>query len=136
MTLSLLTTAEIAKEKVNLPLLTIEAAEELQRLKKHKETGLEKTKELSALIKEKFNKRLDYSLIFRDAYSSTYLKHIPSLFNINSKKYIELISNKLEFSPDLESKELDGLIKFCVKLSDYASMYKERIEVFKGRCFG
>jgi hypothetical protein len=62
--------------KVDLPLLAIDAAEELEKLKRNKPTNLNKVKKLSSLIKSDFNWRLDYQVIFRDSYFSTYNEKI------------------------------------------------------------
>ena len=106
---------------MNLSLLSIEAAEELARLNKKLPTSLEKTKELSENLKE-FFWRLDYQLIFSNAYNETYSK-LP-----HGK--IHEITNKLKNPP---KKELKKLTEFCVNLSDYAQAYQEQFS--PGPCF-
>lgn len=112
--------------KPNLPLLAIESAEDLARLKKNIKTDLKHAKELSELL-EKNSWRLDYSIIFTEAYFNAYNKNISSE---NPKKYYEEIYKKLN-SPSKLGKKLEGLINFCVKLSDSAALYKEEIERLK-----
>ena len=107
-------------------MLTIEAAEELQRLNKNINTNLKFAKELSELLQEEFTWRLDYSLIFSKAYFQTYSTE-SQLSIENSKQYLETISKNLEYPSALEHGELEKLIDFCVKLSDYAAIQEQEI---------
>ena len=105
---------------IELPLLAIGAAEELERLRRNKSTNLNQTKKLSSIIKKDFTWRLDYSVIFSNAYFSTYNEKIPKLEEKNSTNYINDISNKLIDPSNLKEKELGELRDFCVNLSDHA----------------
>ena len=123
-------------ERTYLPLLSIEAAEELQRLKLRKGTGLKNTKELSKLVKNEFPKRLDYKELFSKAYSSVYYQKDPELLNKDPEQYIKEISNKLDSPLKLEFKEFEKIVRFCAKLSDYSSIHEEEIRILKqGGCF-
>jgi hypothetical protein len=125
---------EIIRKK-NLPLLSIEAAEELQRLKLKKETNLEHAKELSTLIKKDFIERVDYSEIFSRAYFATYSSDLPSSLD-KRIPYVEEISKKLETPSNLKYKELEKLVDFCVNLSNYSAFHEEDIRILKsGGCF-
>jgi hypothetical protein len=120
-------------EKIDLSSLSIWAAEELQRLRLKENTHLSNTIELSTFIKREFAKRLDYSLIFSNAYFSTYSKRI-NLGEI--KKYSEDISEKLANPLDLKKNEIENLIGFCANLSDYSTLHEEEIRNLKsGPCF-
>jgi hypothetical protein len=124
-------TISLINKRVNLPLLSIGAAEELQRLKLKKDTDLKNVKELSILLKEDFARRLDYFLIFKKAYSSTYA---ASISNLTSE--IGTIAQKLEYSSKLKDKELEKLVNFCTNLSDYSAIHEEEIRILKeGPCF-
>ena len=118
--------------KIDLPLLSIEAAEELQRFSLKKNTDLKQTIELSALIKENFSKRLDYQLLFTNAYFATYGKRI-NLGHI--KEYSEEISEKLSSPLSLNDTELEKLVNFCANLSDYSALNQREIDNLKGPCF-
>lgn len=121
---------------INLPLVSIQAAEELERLRLKKGDNIEKTRELSNFMKEKFDKRLDYSLIFTKAYFSVYNPEIGAFTLKNSKKHIKEISEKLNNLDSLKNKEIAELVSFCVSLSDYSSLHEESIQYLKGPCFG
>ena len=121
---------------VDLPFLSIDSADEPQRLKLNKSTDLKYTKELSELIKKDFTWRYDYSGIFSDAYYFTYSKEISRLPDENSKPYMIEISQKLDISFSLKNEELEKLVNFCVTLSNYSAIYREEIEGLKaGGCF-
>lgn len=121
---------------MNLYLLSIEAAEELQRLKLKKSNSLKNTEELSALIKKDFLERLDYSVLFSKAYLEAYSKRISVLPNDNSILYMIDVSKKLESPSSLKNKELEKLIKFCVNLSDYSVLYEKEIKNLRSEgCF-
>jgi len=121
---------------MDLSLLAINAAEELQRLRLKKDTDLRYAKELSELIKKDFIWRHDYSKIFSEAYHLTYSKEISQLPNENSKPQMAKISKKLEFPSNSENKELERLVDFCVKLSDYSAAHEEEIRKLKtSPCF-
>lgn len=120
---------------MDLPLLAINAADELERLRLKKKTNLKSTKELSILIKESFQKKLNYHLVFSNAYFSTYYKEISPSPKKNSR-YIKEISKKLESPSNLENKELKDLVDFCANLSDYSSLHQDYLESLKGPCFG
>jgi hypothetical protein len=124
------------KMNLSLPLLAIESAEELQRLKLKKMTNLENTKELSSLIKKDFVWRWDYSQIFSEAYFATHSKKISLLPSEKSKKCMIEIANKLKSPSNLKYEELGKLVNFCVNLSDYSAMYVEdMINLRAGGCF-
>jgi regulator of sigma D len=124
-------TISLINKRVDLPLLSIRAAEELQRLKLKKDTSFENTKQLAVLIKEDFANRLDYSQIFKQAYHSTYLE---SITNINRK--IGTITQQLESRLNLKDEELKKLVNFCTNLSDYSALHEEEIRILKeGPCF-
>jgi hypothetical protein len=116
---------------MELSLLSIEAAEELQRLKLKKITDLRNTKELSTLIKEDFVWKWDYSKIFSEAYFATYSEELSLFPSKKSKNCMNEISKKLESPSNLKYKELKQLIDFCVNLSDYSSFHDEEIRILK-----
>lgn len=124
------------KAKIDLPMLSINAAEELKRLELKKVTNLKSAKELSNLLKEEISKlakkdsshRLDYLTIFSGAYSLTYSPDNLKLIEENPKQYMETIVKKLESPSNLENEELEKLLDFCVKLSDYSAAYKKAID--------
>ena len=118
--------------KIDLPLLSIEAAEELQKFSLKKNTDLKQTIELSALIKENFSKRLDYQLLFTNAYFATYGKRINLGF---IKEFSEEISEKLSSHLSLNDTELEKLVNFCANLSDYSALNQREIDNLKGPCF-
>jgi len=113
-----------------LPLLSIEAAEELQRFSLKKNTNLKHTKELSDLIK-KSAWRWDYIEIFSKAYSSAYSIDISKLNFKNSKPYMMDTAEKLESPLDLREEEIEKLIRFCVNLSDYSALHEEDIRKWR-----
>ena len=123
------------KRREDLPLLAIESAEELQRLKLKKITDLKYTGELFQLIKKDFPTRLDYSTIFSNAYFATYSSEIPSTLG-ERIPYIEEIYKKLESPSSLKNKDLSRLINFCANLSDYSAMYEEDINNLKTSRYG
>jgi hypothetical protein len=127
-------TISLTNKTVHLPLLSIEAAEELQKLQLKMPTQLEHAKELCQLIKKDFTGRLDYSIIFSNAYFATYSFEMPSTLD-KRIPYIEGISKKLDSPSTLEDKELKSLIDFCVNLSDYSAMHEEDLESLRGPCF-
>jgi hypothetical protein len=119
-----------------LPLLAIESAEELQRLRLKKMTNLENTKELASLIKKDFVWRWDYSHIFSEAYFATHSKKISLLPSEKSKECMIEISNKLESPSVLEYKELGELVNLCVNISDYSAMYEDEMRNLKSSRYG
>jgi two-component SAPR family response regulator len=124
---------------VELPLLAIEAAEEIERIKQNAKTNLKNSKQLSSLIKGDFSWRLDYKVIFRDTYFSTYNKKIEIDLEESQNKYMKDISERLREPDNLNQEELKGLVNFCVNLSDHAQMYRDEIEELmkgEGGCFG
>lgn len=118
---------------MNLSLLSIETAEELQRFSLKKNTDLKNATELSKLIKEDFSKRLDYSLLFSNAYFATYSNKIEIS---KIRDYTKEISNNLINPLKLNDRELEKLVSFCVNLSDYSELHEEEIrELRKSGCF-
>jgi hypothetical protein len=121
---------------MNLYLLSIEAAEEIQRLRLKKDGSLKYTNELSELIKKDFNKRLDCSVLFSEAYFGAYSKRISVLPNDNSIQHMIKISNKLGSVLSLKDEDLEKLVDFCVNLSDYSALYEKEIVNIKSKgCF-
>lgn len=119
--------------KKDLSLISIEAAEELERLKLGDKTNLNSSKELSTLFKEEMWK-FDYQEIFSNAIlnfsaGKNYLKTSEEI-----KSYIEFFYNAIENAKILNIKSLDDISRFCINLSDSAALYKERI-FGKGKCF-
>jgi hypothetical protein len=119
----------------DLPLLSIEAAEEIQKKVKGVKTDFKSTKELSYLLKENFSNRLDCSVIFSNAYRSAYENEMSGSLNQNSKNYMEKISEKLNNLDSLKEEELEKLVKFCTDLSDFAQLHKDELESLRGPCF-
>jgi len=126
------------KAKIDLPNLAIEVVEELERTRKGMRTDLKSTKGLSELIKNHADSikkdphtRLDYSLIFSDAYYSTYSVRISKPTGKNLIQYIEPISEKLDSPSDLKDEEIKKLIEFCTAISDYAALHKEEVDNLK-----
>lgn len=117
----------IKKPNKYLSLLSIESAEDIQKLRLKMMTDLKNAKELSALIKEDFPKRLDYSLLFSKAYFSTYNEEISPLDYKNLKTYIERISRRLECPLNLDEKEIGQLVDFCANLSDFSAINEQDI---------
>jgi len=123
-------------DHLNLPLLAIETAEELQRFSLNKTSNLESTKKLSELIQNEFSEKLNYSSIFSDAYFTTYDKKVPPMLRGSPKQYHKEISQKLSQPPNLKENELNQLINFCVNLSDYSIDYENYLRDLKsGPCF-
>ncbi len=122
---------------IELPLLAIEAAEEIEKVKKNIKTNLKSSIKLSSLIKRDFTWRLDYSVMFSNAYFSTYNKEISKSPDESQTQYIKEISNKLDNTPTLEQSELKDLVSFCTNLSDHSQLYMEDIqELMEGHhCF-
>jgi hypothetical protein len=126
---------EELKKRRDLSLLSIDAAEELQRLRLKKDTSFENTKQLSVLIKEDFANRLDYSEIFKQTYYSTYSSEIPASLN-RRIFYMLRVSNQLDSPSNIKDRELEKLVNFCVNLSDYSAIHEEEIRILKeGPCF-
>ena len=120
----------------NLSLLSIQAAEELQTFSLKKENDLTSAKKLSKLIKKEFQTSFNYSSIFSGSYLVTYNKKISVLPDKNSKKYMIEISSKLESPSNLNERELEQLVVFCVNLSDYSALHEEEMKNIKtGPCF-
>ncbi len=136
MTIKVLSKDEMKRKKISLPLLSIEAAEELQRLKLGKKVIFESTKELSRMIKEDFPRKTDYTTIFKNAYKLTYSEDIENKGENIPEKHLLGISNNLANPSDLEKElELKTLIDFCVNLSNQASSYEQYLESLRTPCF-
>ena len=124
------------KEKPNLSIIAIDAAEELKKFEIKREDKLKSAKELASLIKEEFYNNFRYQSLFSDAYLSTYNKRIPPMLRGSPKQYHEEISEKLESPYNLSSSELSQLATFCVNLSDFSAANEEYIRKIKeGPCF-
>ena len=124
-----------SKPRPDLSLLSIEAAEEIERTKQNIETTLKSVKELSSLIKGDFTRFWNYSKIFSNAYFETYNKEIPILPSKTSIAYMREMSKKLDNIPNLKDIELEKLKEFCISLNGYSAAYEEWIESLKGPCF-
>jgi len=118
---------------IELPLLAIDAGEEIERINQNVKTNLENSKKLSSLIGSDFNWRLDYKVIFQDAYFSTYNEKIQIDLEESSNKYMKGISEKLRNPQDLDKRELKELVNFCVNLSDHSQSYIDEIQGLIGR---
>lgn len=139
MTISLTNT----REKIDISLLAIEAAEELERLKRNLDTDLESVKMLSDLLKHSFlipnedanlDYRLDHAAVFSNAYSNSSLNYPRKKSISEIIKEARRIASLLEPNEKRPKRgELDQLISFCVALSDSAAIYKEELEELKKR---
>ncbi len=121
------------KPEPDLSLLSIEAAEEIERIRKNISTNLKSTKELSKLIKKDFTWRLDYGVRFSEAYYGAYSVNLSELTTKELKPYIETIVKKLDSISNLESEELGELVGFCANLCTSFSLYEQ--EFSRGPCF-
>lgn len=106
--------------RISLGLLSIEAAEELERLRLGREYKIESISELSHFFKESSNFIGFNQLIFSNAYFETYKEMIENTENI--KQNAINISNKLNNIQNLKKEELEKLISFCVNFSDYSAV--------------
>ena len=114
----------------SLSMLSINVAEELTRLNKNLPTNLYRSRELSRLMKEKFNNRSDYKSIFKDAYHMTFRQDISKISD--KKNYIDPIYKQLHSPFQISKKRLEKLIDFCVNLSNYFCLYDQELDLLKG----
>jgi hypothetical protein len=126
---------------LDLSLLAIEAAEELERLRKKLPTTLRNVKALSSLLQKSFAKNAEGAPIdFRFDQVEVFSTAITNSIGVGApKKRISDIANEameiamLLNSNSINSREndLNKLITFCVALSDSAALYKEELEELK-----
>jgi len=121
--------------RIDLPLLSIDAAEDLESLRQNKKRELKNATKLSKIINEEFSWRLDYKILFRDAYFTTYNEKIKISLDEEKNTYMKDISEKLQNPSSLKEDELKNLVSFCVNLSDYSSLHEEELERMRGPCF-
>ncbi len=126
---------EPAFDSRNLPSLSIEAAEDLERLRQDKPRELKSAQKLSEIINKEFSWRLDYKILFRDVYFSTYNEKIEISLEKEQNPYMGDISKRLEDPSSLNKDELKSLVSFCVNLSNYSSLHEEELERMRGPCF-
>jgi hypothetical protein len=135
-----MTVSTFNSQNIDLSLLAIQAANELERIKRNMKSDLQSVRLLSEFLNDFFsnkdtdrdkvnelNYRLDHALVLSNAYSHpTPTK--KSIDDIISEAY--RLTNLL--MKDKHSKhELDNLISFCVALADSASLYNEELEDLK-----
>lgn len=119
----------------DLSIISIQAAEDLGRISKNLESGLDSAKNLSKIIKEGFKNNSGYQIVFADAYFAVYNQKVLPILKGRLSEHYEEISKKLEIPGNLNDKELSDLIEFCVILSDYSSAHEEELRNFRGPCF-
>jgi hypothetical protein len=108
---------------VELSLLSIEAADELEKLKQKHKYNKEIIKDLFDIIKEEFSSRLRYYKGFSNAYFLTFKEN-----NKNLENYVSKLLRNLDKPEILDETELTNTINFCVNLSDSAFIYEEEIK--------
>lgn len=113
---------------VDVGLISIESAEELERIRIGKQYNLKSTTLFSNFI-EKNMKDWDYQKVFLKAYSETYEKEVKGEKKI--KKISKDISDKLNCPEKLKKEKLNELIKFCINFSNYTAVYNEEIKEFE-----
>lgn len=128
-------------ERVDLSLLALEAAEELERYRHRLPTNFKSVNALSMLLEESFGRKVDDSpLNFRLDHASVFTSAIQnSLGSSVKKKSISEIANEaVKIASRLNSntinskdEELKNLVSFCIALSDSAALYKEELEELK-----
>lgn len=121
----------------DLSLLAIDAAEELERMRKGIKTDFKSTTVLASILQESFsnvsdsnaNYRLDRASVFLSAISTTSGSTITKkTISEIAKEAIDIASRLNSGSTRSEESELEKLISFCVALSDSAALYREEVE--------
>lgn len=136
-------TVQTEKTTINrdLSLLAIDAAEELERMRKGLATDSKSIDTLASILQESFsqniddtssNYRLDYASIFSSAIS------ISSDSTVTKKTISQIAEEAITIAYRLnpesikcEDAELRKLISFCVALSDSAALYKKEVDDLK-----
>ena len=127
----------------DLSLLAIEAAEELERIRKDLPTSSNAIKSLSEILEKVFSKekikteddlRYDNAAIFSRAVTNS----IDPMFasqNVNDMvKEANRISNLLyKETSNSDKDELSKMISFCVALSDSAALYLQELDELRKR---
>jgi hypothetical protein len=136
-------TESTTQNRQDLGLLAINAAEELERLRKKLSTDLKSVNTLSNLLQDSFSKkidssgfnlRLDHALMFSNAVSNS-LDSTLSEKTISeiADEAIEIASRLSQEAANQKEDDLQQLISFCVALSDSAALYKEEMEELRKR---
>ena len=127
--------------KLDLSLLAIEAAEELERFRKGMTTDFSSVNELSSVLQgsitrissSEYQARLDSVAVFSSAIKNSYgfKENKQKTISEISKEAIAIASKLTPEQAKSADTDLEALIVFCVALSDSALLYNEEVEESK-----